>query len=178
MGFRKISIDAHRCFGAALSLVESIGAGQRQCVIVEMRRRGGAQAKRPFKIEHGFGDLALFGKYPAGQIPRVLVIRVDTQRIPQGSLRTILLSGLRQNLGELLNEVQYRRERILITKAGKPVAALIDVETFDKIRKLDEEFDRLRAELAKAFESIPEADGTKVLDDAVKAARKKKAARR
>ena len=85
---------------------------------------------------------------------------------------------VRQNLGELLNEVQYRRDRILITKAGKPVAALIDVETFDRIRKLDEEFDRLRAELAKAFESIPEADGTKMLDAAVKAARKKKVARR
>ena len=85
---------------------------------------------------------------------------------------------VRQNLGELLNEVQYRRDRILITKAGKPVAALIDVETFDRIRKLDEQFERLSAELAKAFESVPEAEGTKVLTDAVKAARKKKAARR
>ena len=36
---------------------------------------------------------------------------------------------VRQNLGELLNEVQYRRSRILITKAGKPVAALVDIET-------------------------------------------------
>jgi prevent-host-death family protein len=85
---------------------------------------------------------------------------------------------VRQNLGELLNEVQYRRDRILITKAGKPVAALIDIETFDKIRKLDEEFDRLRDELAKAFERVPEADGTKLLDDAIRAARKKKAGRR
>jgi prevent-host-death family protein len=84
---------------------------------------------------------------------------------------------LRQKLGELLNEVQYRRDRILITKAGKPVAALIDIDTFDKIRKLDEEFDRLRAELAEAFEKVPEADGTKLVDDAVRAARKKKAGR-
>jgi prevent-host-death family protein len=85
---------------------------------------------------------------------------------------------LRQNLGELLNEVQYRRDRILITKAGKPVAALIDIDTFDKIRKLDEEFDRLRTELAQAFENVPEADGTKLVDDAVRATRKKKVARR
>jgi prevent-host-death family protein len=84
---------------------------------------------------------------------------------------------LRQNLGELLNEVQYRRDRILITKAGKPVAALIDIDTFDKIRKLDEEFDRLRAELAQAFAKVPEADGTRLVDDAVRATRKKKVGR-
>lgn len=85
---------------------------------------------------------------------------------------------VRQNLGELLNEVQYRRDRILITKAGKPVAALIDIETFEKIRKLDEEFDRLRGELAKSFESTPEAEGVKLIDEAVRSARKKKARRR
>jgi len=34
---------------------------------------------------------------------------------------------VRQNLGELLNEVQYRNGKVLITKAGKPVAALVDI---------------------------------------------------
>ena len=81
--------------------------------------------------------------------------------------------AVRQNLGELLNEVQYRRSRILITKAGKPVAALVDVETLDRLRRLDEEFDQLRAELAAAFEQMPESDGTKLIDAAVKAARKR-----
>jgi prevent-host-death family protein len=80
---------------------------------------------------------------------------------------------VRQNLGELLNEVQYRRSRILITKAGKPVAALVDVETLDRLRKLDEEFERLRAELAAAFEKLPQAEGTKLVDDAVRAVRKR-----
>jgi prevent-host-death family protein len=35
----------------------------------------------------------------------------------------------RQNLGKLLNEVQYRRDSIVITKSGKAAAALIDFET-------------------------------------------------
>ena len=30
---------------------------------------------------------------------------------------------VRQHLGELLNEVQYRHGKVVITKAGKPVAA-------------------------------------------------------
>jgi len=85
---------------------------------------------------------------------------------------------VRQNLGELLNEVQYRRDRILITKAGKPVAALVDIETFERLRKLDEEFERLRAELARSFEKLPETEGVKLVDEAVRAVRKKRPARR
>ena len=54
---------------------------------------------------------------------------------------------VRQNLGELLNEVQYRHGKVLITKAGKPVAALVDIAMFTRLRKLDDEFDRMRAEL-------------------------------
>lgn len=33
---------------------------------------------------------------------------------------------LRQNLGEFLNQVQYRGDSIVVTKDGKPVAALVD----------------------------------------------------
>ena len=33
---------------------------------------------------------------------------------------------VRKNLGELINEVQYRHDSILVTKAGKPVAAIVD----------------------------------------------------
>jgi prevent-host-death family protein len=35
---------------------------------------------------------------------------------------------VRQNLGELLNEIRYRGDSVVITKSGKPVAALIDIE--------------------------------------------------
>jgi len=42
---------------------------------------------------------------------------------------------VRQQLGDLLNEVRYRRGRIVIAKAGKPVAALVDIETLERLRK-------------------------------------------
>lgn len=80
---------------------------------------------------------------------------------------------VRQNLGELLNEVQYRKGKVLITKAGKPVAALVDVALFERIRKLDEEFERMTKELAKAFRAIAPKQGMALVDDAVKAARRK-----
>lgn len=82
---------------------------------------------------------------------------------------------VRQKFGELLNEVQYRRDRVLITKAGKPVAALIDIALFEKLRKLDEEFERLIGGIRKAFAKTPPQKGMAMLDEAVRAARKKRA---
>lgn len=78
---------------------------------------------------------------------------------------------VRQNLGELINEVQYRHDRIVITKAGKPVAALIDMNLYERIRQMDDEFAVLADELAQAFAEIPESEGLATLDEAVRAAR-------
>lgn len=78
---------------------------------------------------------------------------------------------VRQNLGDLLSEVQYRKGKVIITKAGKPVAALVDIALFERIRKLDEEFDRMREELARAFADVPEKKVEALVDEAVKEAR-------
>lgn len=61
---------------------------------------------------------------------------------------------LRQNLGELLNGVQYHHDSVLITKAGKPVAALVDIVLFEKIRLMKTQFEALSNELAKTYENI------------------------
>ena len=76
-------------------------------------------------------------------------------------IREATAMKVRQNLGELLNEVQYRGDSVLVTKGGKPVAALVDVELFGRIRLLDKEFDRWTAELAKAFEGVDPGIATK-----------------
>ena len=81
---------------------------------------------------------------------------------------------VRKKFGELLNEVQYRRDRVLITKAGKPVAALIDMALFEKLRKLDEEFERLTGKLKKAFGKIPPQKGMKLISEAVRITRSKR----
>ena len=78
---------------------------------------------------------------------------------------------VRQNLGDLLSEVQYRKGKVIITKAGKPVAALVDIALFERIRKLDEEFDRMREELARAFADVPGTRVEALVDEAVKEAR-------
>ncbi len=81
--------------------------------------------------------------------------------------------SVRQNLGELLNEVQYRHDSILITRAGKPIAALVDIVLFEKIRRMKKQFDVLSTELEKAFEGEDPAVVENEIAKAVKHARKK-----
>ena len=92
-------------------------------------------------------------------------------------IREATAMTVRQHLGELLNEVRYRRGRIVITKAGRPVAALVDIETFDRLRKADEEFERLRTEMSEAFSSYAEGEVGTLVDEAVEAARGHRAGR-
>ena len=67
--------------------------------------------------------------------------------------------AFRQNLGEMLNQVQLRKDSVVITKDGKPVAALIDAKLFERIRQMQERFDALSARLQEAFAAVPEEEG-------------------
>ena len=80
---------------------------------------------------------------------------------------------VRQNLGELLNGIQYGHDQIVITKGGKPVAAMVDTALFDKIRLLKKEFNRLTDELASAYQGMDENVAQKEIDAAIKQVRKR-----
>lgn len=79
--------------------------------------------------------------------------------------------AFRQNLGEMLNRVQYRHDSVLINKDGKPVAALIDTRLFDRIRRLQGRFDTLCQRVESGFEGVPEEVGLAEIDAAVEAER-------
>lgn len=72
--------------------------------------------------------------------------------------------AFRQNLGEMLNQVQYRHDSVVINKDGKPVAALIDAQLFARIRRMQERFDSLATRIADAFSPIPVVDGMAEID--------------
>ena len=88
-------------------------------------------------------------------------------------IREATAMKVRQNLGELLNEVQYRKGRIVITKAGKPVAAIVDIDLFERIRRLDDEFETVTREIVEAFADVKPEKGMGLVDEAVTAARRK-----
>lgn len=71
-------------------------------------------------------------------------------------IQTATAMTARQNLGELLAGVQYRHDTVLITKAGKAVAALVDIELFERIRRMKEFFEQLSQELALAYQGVDE----------------------
>ena len=72
--------------------------------------------------------------------------------------------NFRQNLGEMLNKVQYRNDSIIINKDGKPVAALVDAELFARIRRMQERFDALSTRIAGAYAGVPADEGFAEID--------------
>lgn len=73
----------------------------------------------------------------------------------------------RQNLGEMLNQVQYRHDSVLINKDGKPVAALVDARLFDRIRRMQARFDEICDRLEAGFSAVPQDEGLAEIDAAV-----------
>jgi prevent-host-death family protein len=75
--------------------------------------------------------------------------------------------NFRQNLGEMLSQVQYRHDSIVIKKDGKPVAALVDAQLFERIRRLQARFDALCERIEAGFAQVPERQGLGEIEKAV-----------
>jgi prevent-host-death family protein len=75
--------------------------------------------------------------------------------------------NFRQNLGEMINRVQYRHDSVVINKDGKPVAALVDARLFERIRRMQARFDALCHRIEAGFADVPEARGSAEIEAAV-----------
>lgn len=80
--------------------------------------------------------------------------------------------NFRQNLGEMLNHVQYGGDSIVVSKDGKPVAALVDAELFARISRLRQRFDTLTGRLADAYAAAPPEQGMAEIDAAIATVRR------
>ena len=58
-------------------------------------------------------------------------------------------TALRNQIGDLLARVIYRKERVIVERRGKPVAALIPLEDLHLLEKLEEERDAALLRAAK-----------------------------
>lgn len=79
--------------------------------------------------------------------------------------------AFRQNLGDMLNRVQYRHDSVVISKDGKPVAALVDAKLFERIRRMQLRFEALSKRLEVGFAEVPQQEGLAEIDAAVAAER-------
>jgi prevent-host-death family protein len=82
-------------------------------------------------------------------------------------VREVNAVSFRQNLGDMLNQVQYRNDSIVIHKDGKPVAALVDAELFGRIQRMRDRFDALSSRIAEAFAEVPMDEGLAEIDAVV-----------
>jgi prevent-host-death family protein len=82
--------------------------------------------------------------------------------------------NFRQNLGELLNQVQYRGDSVVVTKNGKPVAALVDYALYERIRRLRESFVALTNKLGQVYAEVPAETAEAQIDAAVRHVRRRR----
>jgi prevent-host-death family protein len=72
--------------------------------------------------------------------------------------------NFRQNLGDMLNQVQYRNDSVVVYKDGKPVAALVDADLFARIRRMRDRFDALSGRIAGAYAEVAVDQGLAEID--------------
>jgi prevent-host-death family protein len=87
-------------------------------------------------------------------------------------LKKISAMKARQNLGQLLNEVSIRGDAYIIERAGKPLAALVDMERFQQLQE-DRSF-ALQA-LKEVWEKMEGADHQEIaeaIEEALRTTRK------
>jgi prevent-host-death family protein len=87
-------------------------------------------------------------------------------------IREVTAMDARKNFGEILNEVKYRHDTVLIKKAGKPIAAIIDLDLFDRIKAMKHKFDALTEELGKTYEGFSVKEAENEVEEALKNVRK------
>ena len=90
-------------------------------------------------------------------------------------LKKISAMKARQNLGQLLNEVSIRGDAYIIERAGKPLAALVDMERF---QQLEEDQSSALHALQKVWEKLAGADNQEIgdaIEEAIRTSRKVKA---
>jgi prevent-host-death family protein len=154
----------------------AIGGGKRFqvyfCYQLASRTRGAVPAKSPtggLRNASGYNDGAIAISIEFFHNDRYGHIDLEAAMITEVSA-----VNFRQNLGEMLNQVQYRNDSIVINKDGKPVAALVDADLFARIRRLRDRFDALSARVAGAYTDVPVEQGLSEIDAVVAAGRKRK----
>jgi prevent-host-death family protein len=93
-------------------------------------------------------------------------------------LKKISAMKARQNLGQLLNEVSIRGDSYVIERAGKPLAALVDMERF---QQMQEDRDSALQALQKVWGKMAGVDNREIgdtIEEALRTTRKGKASAR
>lgn len=72
----------------------------------------------------------------------------------------VSISQARDEFAELVNQAAYKQERVLLTRRGRAIAAIVPIEDVAYLERLEDEYDIKAAEEARAEggEPIPWED--------------------
>jgi len=74
------------------------------------------------------------------------------------------LSRAKSELSELVNRVRYGRERVVLSRHNKRVAALVSIEELERLEALEDEADLEAAKSARTEESVSLDEVKRTLD--------------
>ena len=78
-------------------------------------------------------------------------------------MTTITATQLRNVIGSVLNQVQFKGERVVLNRQGKPAAAIIPIEDLRLLEELEDRMDietieRVLSDPATRFYTLEEAE--------------------
>ena len=90
-------------------------------------------------------------------------------------LKRISAIKVRQNLGQVMNEVALKDDEYIVERAGKPLIAIIPIEEYQRMKKEKDEFFQMFEEVQKDVRPGSEKAIDIEIEAAVKSSRKGKA---
>lgn len=87
-------------------------------------------------------------------------------------LKTVSAIKVRQNLGQVMNEVSITSDEYIVERAGKPLVAIISIEKYLSMKKERDEFFRLYDHVQSGMAAESAADIDRDLAEASLAARR------
>jgi prevent-host-death family protein len=87
-------------------------------------------------------------------------------------LKTISAIKVRQNLGQVMNEVALKDDEYIIERAGKPLVAIIPIEQYQSLKKERREFFRMVDEIQKGTKKAAGSLIDAEIEEAVKSYRR------
>ena len=87
-------------------------------------------------------------------------------------LKTISAIKVRQNLGQVMNEVALKDDKYIIERAGKPLVAIIPIEQYRSMKKERKEFFQMVDEIQKGIKKVAGSLIHTEIEEAVQSYRK------
>lgn len=87
-------------------------------------------------------------------------------------LKKVSAIKVRQNLGQVMNEVALKSDEYIVERAGKPLVAIIPIEKYLSMKKERDEFFRMYEELQAKAAGGEEESIDRDIEEALKAVKR------